>query len=175
MKAPATSTKCRSYNYDQEHGGYPLEWSNFATFNVWCCEEELCYSIELIASTVKCRGLLWTEKCLYVCLCQMSGGQKQYEKRNLDWHQKIDSKKIGCCCQVVIKLYLHTDTILGNYTNVHNHKVGSDNITYTWISGVAREQIKSMLVQKVDHKEIVHNQSLFLAPPSDLPVDMCCK
>ena len=83
-KAPATSTKCRSYNYDWEHGGYPLEWSDFATFNAWHREEELCYSIKLIASTVKCGGLLWTEKHLYVCSHQMSEGQKQYEKRNLD-------------------------------------------------------------------------------------------
>jgi len=165
MKALATSTKCGSYNYDQEHGRYLLEWSDFATFNAWCGEEELHYSIELIASTVKHGGPLWTEKHLYVCSCQMSRGRKQYEKRNPDWHCKIDSKKTGCCCQVVIKLYLHTDTILGNYTDVHNHEVGSDNITYMWMSGIAWEQIKSMLVQKVDRKEIIHNQSLFLVPP----------
>jgi hypothetical protein len=48
---------------------------------------------------------------------------------------------------------------------MHDHEVGSDNIAYTRMSGVAREQIKSMLVQKVDHKEIVRNQSLFSAPP----------
>jgi len=157
MKALATSTKCGSYNYDQEHGRYLLEWSDFATFNAWCGEEELHYSIELIASTVKHGGPLWTEKHLYVCSCQMSRGRKQYEKRNPDWHCKIDSKKTGCCCQVVIKLYLHTDTILGNYTNVHDHEVGLDNIAYTWMSGIAWEQIKSMLVQKVGCKEIVHN------------------
>ena len=40
---------------------------------------------------------------------------------------------------------------------MHNHEIGSDNITYTWMSGIAWEQIKSMLVQKVDQKEIVRN------------------
>jgi hypothetical protein len=61
-RASATLTKCRSYNYDWAHSGYLLEWSNLTTFSTWHCEEELRYSIELIASTVKQGGLLWTEK-----------------------------------------------------------------------------------------------------------------
>ena len=154
--APATSTKRGSYNYDREHS-YPLEWSDSAAFDAWRCEEELRYSIELIASTVKHGGPLWTEKRLYVCLRQLSGGRQQYEKKNPNWRRKIGSKKTGCRCRVVIKLYPHTDAILGNYTNIHDHDVGSDNIAYTRMSGVAREQIKSMLVQKVDQKEIVRN------------------
>jgi hypothetical protein len=48
---------------------------------------------------------------------------------------------------------------------MHDHKVSSDNITYTQMSGIVQEQIKSMLVQKVDHKEIVRNQCLLSAPP----------
>ena len=159
--APATSIKRGSYNYDRVHG-YPLEWSDFATFNAWRCEEELRYSIELIASTVK-RGAtvkrggpLWTEKRLYVCLRQPSGGRTEFEKKHPDWRCKIVSKKTGCHCRVVIKLYLHTNAILGNYTNTHDHEVSSENIAYTQMSHVAWEQIKSMLVQKVDHKEIVH-------------------
>ena len=158
---PATSIKRRSYNYDRVHG-YPLGWSDFAAFNVWCREEELHYSIELITSTikrgvmVKCGGPLWTEKWLYVCSHQPSGGRTEFEKKHLDWRCKIGSKKTGCRCWVVIKLYPHTDAILGNHTNMHNHEVGLENIAYTRMSHVAQEQIKSMLVQKVDCKEIVH-------------------
>jgi hypothetical protein len=48
---------------------------------------------------------------------------------------------------------------------MHDYEVGSDNIAYTWTSGIVQEQIKSMLVQKVDHKEIIRNQSLFSVPP----------
>jgi len=118
---------------------------------------------------VKCGGPLWTEKRLYVCSRQPSGGQKLYEKKNPGWKRKIDSKKKGCRCWVIIKLYLHTDTILGNYTNTHDHEIGSDNIAYMQMSGVAQEQIKSMLVQKVDHKEIVCNWNLFPAPPLICP------
>ena len=62
VRAPATSTKCGSYNYDWVHGGYPLEWSNLTAFSTWRCEEELQYSIKLIASMVKRGGPLWTEK-----------------------------------------------------------------------------------------------------------------
>jgi hypothetical protein len=47
---------------------------------------------------------------------------------------------------------------------MHNYKVSSDNITYMQMSDIMQEQIKSMLVQKMDHKEIICNQSLFLAP-----------
>lgn len=155
-ETPATSTRRGSFNYDREHG-FPLEWSNLAAFDAWRREEQLRYSIELIASTVKRGGPLWTEYRLYVCSHQLSGGRKQYEKKNPDWKRKIDSKKTGCRCRVTIKLYPHTDTILGHYTNTHDHEIGSGNIAYTRMTGVAREQIRSMLVQKVDHKEIVRN------------------
>jgi hypothetical protein len=165
----ATSTRRGSFNYDWERGDYPLEWSNLNAFNTWRREEELRYSIELIASTVKRGGPLWTKKRLYICSRQLSGGWKPYEKKNLGWKRKIGSKKKGSRCRVVIKLYLHTDTILGNYTNMHDHEIGSDNIAYTWMSGVAWEQIKLMLVQKVDHKEIVCNWNLFPAPPLICP------
>jgi len=156
-ETPATSTRRGSFNYDRECGNYPLEWSDLAAFNAWRQEEELCYSIELIASRVGSGGSLWTQNQLYICSRQLSGGQKEYKKKNPDWKRKIGSKKTGCHCRVIIKLYLHTNTILGNYRNVHDHEVSSDNIAYTWMSGIAWEQIKSMLVQKVDHKEIVCN------------------
>jgi len=54
-ETPATSTRRGSFNYDQERGEYPMEWSDLATFNAWRREEELHYSIELILSMVKCR------------------------------------------------------------------------------------------------------------------------
>jgi len=137
VETPATLTRRGSFNYNQERGKYPMEWSDLTAFNAWRQEEELRYSIKLILSVVKRGGPLWTERRVYVCSCQMSGGQKKYEKKNLGWHRKIDSKKTGCHCHVAIKLYPHTDTILGNYTNTHNHEIGSTNITYTRMLGVA--------------------------------------
>jgi len=153
----AASTRRGSFNYDWEHGDFPLEWSDLTTFNAWHQEEELCYSIELITSRVRSRGTLWTQNWLYVCSCQLSRGWKEYEKKKPDWNRKIGSKKTGCCCYIIIKLYPHTNTILGNYRNAYNYEVSLANIAYTWMSGIAQEQIKLMLVQKVDHKEIVRN------------------
>jgi hypothetical protein len=157
METPATLTRRGSFNYDQERGEYPMEWSDLTAFNAWCWEEELHYSIELILSVVKHRGPLWTERRVYLCSHQMSGGQKKYEKKNLGWHHKINSKKTSCHCCIAIKLYPHTDTILGNYMNMHVYEIGSANIAYMWMSGIAHEQIRSMLVQRVDHKEIICN------------------
>jgi hypothetical protein len=114
-----------------------MEWSNLAAFNTWCWEEELCYSIKLILSVVKHGGPLWTKRWVYVYLHQMSRGQKKYKKKNLGWHRKIDSKKTSCHCHVTIKLYPHTDTILGNYMNMRDHEIGLDNISYMWMLGVA--------------------------------------
>ena len=156
VETPATSTRRGSFNYDREHGVFTLEWANLAAFDAWRREEELRYSIELIASTVKRGGPLWTQYRLYVCSRQQSGGRKPYEKKK-DWNRKIDSKKTGCHCRVAIKLYLHTDIVLGHYTSTHDHETSSGNLAYMRMSGIAREQIRSMLVQKVDQKEIVRN------------------
>jgi len=79
----ATSTRRGSFNYNQDHSVLNWKWAQFATFNAWHWEEELCYSIELITSTVKPRGPLWTQYWLYVCSCQLSGSWKQYKKKNL--------------------------------------------------------------------------------------------
>ena len=75
-----------------------MEWSRPAKFEVWCQEEELAYSIELIASsTMHGRGqVLWTLKHVYMCSHQLSGGRSKYQKKHPDWHWKIESKKTGC-------------------------------------------------------------------------------
>jgi hypothetical protein len=80
----ATSTRRGSFNYDWEHGDFLLEWSDLSAFNAWHWEEELHYSIELIASRVRSRGTLWTQNRLYICSRQLSGGQKEYEKKKPD-------------------------------------------------------------------------------------------
>jgi hypothetical protein len=86
----------------------------------------------------------------------MSEGQKKYEKKHPDWQRKINSKKIGCHCQIKIKCYPYTLTILGRYAEEHNHKIQLANVAYTCLSQAAWDQIKIMLKQKVDQKEIVH-------------------
>jgi hypothetical protein len=57
-ETPANSTRSRSFYYDQVCGGYPMEWAGPAEFEVWCWEEELAYSIELIPSNTVHGGKL---------------------------------------------------------------------------------------------------------------------
>jgi hypothetical protein len=153
---PATSRRAGSFNYDREHG-FPLEWSNLAEFHAWRREEELAYSIELIGSTVRDgkKNPLWMKKRLFVCSRQPSGGKSKYQKKFPDRQRKIESKKSGCHCKIWIKLYYHTPIVLGRYETEHDHEIGLANIAYTRMSRGARDQIKNMLMQKVDPREIV--------------------
>ena len=154
-ETPANSTRSGSFYYDQVGSGYLMEWASPAEFEVWCQEEELTYFIELIASKTVHGGGLWTLKRVYVCSCQLSRGRSKYQKKHPDQHQKIQNKKMECQCSIIIKLYPHTTTILGQYVSKHDHEIGLVNIAYTWMSQVAREKIKYKLVQKIDPRKIV--------------------
>jgi hypothetical protein len=107
-ETPANSTKKGSFHYDWVRGGYLMEWAGPAEFEVWRQEEELAYSIELIASSTLHGENLWMLKRVYVCSHQLSGGQRKYERKFLDWQHKIGSKKMGCRCRIVVKYYPHT-------------------------------------------------------------------
>jgi hypothetical protein len=137
---------------------YPHEWCNIAEFDAWRRQEELAYSIDLIASRVARGNKLWTLRRLYVCSHQLSGGKKTQQKKCPD-RKTRDSKKTGCRCKIVIKRYPHTPIVLGRYEEEHDHEVGIANIAYTRISSASREQIKNMLEKKIDPREIVRDLS----------------
>ena len=153
-ESPATSIKKGSFNWDRENG-WTLEWAGFAEFEAWLKEEQLANSIEFVMSRTKTGKWLWAKRWTFVCSRQISGGQKEYDKKHPDSYRKVDSKKTGCHCQIEIKFYYHTITILGRYVQEHDHEIRSANIAYTRLSQTARDQIKVMLKQKVDQKEIV--------------------
>src|SRR5260221_7232212 len=153
-ECPATSESQGSFNWDREKGEFTLEWENLAEFERWRWDEEDIYSIELIASTTRAGGTHWSQRKLFVCGREPSGGGT-YTKKHPERELKIGTRKSGCRCQVVIKSYPHTPTILGRYLAEHDHEIGSANIVYTHLSGIAWEQIKTMLTQKIDRKEIV--------------------
>jgi hypothetical protein len=132
--------------------------ANLAEFDSWRRQEELAYSIELIISQTLV-GRLYTQKRTYICSCQQTGGERNYQKKFPDRKRKIESKKTGCSCHIMIKLYPHTSTILGRYEADHDHEIGLANIAYTRISRPARERIHTMLTQKMDRKEIVCKRS----------------
>jgi hypothetical protein len=155
-ESPATSKRKGSFNWDRENG-WAMEWANIAEFEIWLKEEQLAKSIDFVLSSTRPGKRLWTKKSTYVCSRQMSGGQSMYEKKHPDRQRKIDTKKTGCRCHVIIKHYPHTLTILGYYADKHDHEIQLANIAYTRLSQAAREKIKVMLKQKVDQKEIVCN------------------
>ena len=153
-KNPATSKRRGGFNWNRENG-WDMEWADIAEFEVWLREEQLAKSIEFVLSSTKPGTWLWTKKRTYVCSRQISGGQKTYERKHPDWKRKFDSKKTGCHCQIVIKFYPHTLTILGRYSQEHDHEIQLANVAYTRLSQAAQDQIKIMLKQRVDQKEIV--------------------
>ena len=141
-----------SFNWDREKGDFNHEWASLAEFDRWRQEEEHIYSIEFIASSSQAGGIHWTRCQLFVCRRKQSGGYvKQHPRRE----NKIGTRKSGCHCEIVIKQYPHTSIVLGHYVAEHNHKIGFANIAYLCLSGTARERIKTMLMQKVEHHEIV--------------------
>jgi hypothetical protein len=158
-ETPANLRKKGSFNYDREKGGYAHEWASLAEFDAWRQQEELAYSIELVTARTGTGGWLFTQKKTYYCLHQETGAEKNYQKKFPDQKRKIESKKTGCWCQLTIKLYPHTPTILERYEANHDHEIGIANLAYTQMSRPAQEKIIAMLMQRIDHKEIMRKIS----------------
>jgi hypothetical protein len=157
VEDPATSRKQGSFNYDREHGRWPLEWEDLANFEAWHWDKELLHSIEIISSSTAHggKGSLWVRCHVLICRRSWSGGKSNYIKKDPKQKQKIGSKKIGCHYRLVIKHYLHTPLILGHLEQEHDHETGLQNIIYTQMSHQGQEKIKFMLRQKIDPREIV--------------------
>src|SRR5713226_8587743 len=81
---------------------------------------------------------------------------KNYVKKTT-CERKIDSKWIEgrCPCSIQIKMYPHTDTILGRYNPDHSHPVGKDNLRYIRIRVSTRALIEDWVHYGVTDLEIV--------------------
>ena len=167
-ESPATSRKKGSFNWDREKGGFNLEWANLAEFDMWRRIEESTCSIQFITSTSRKGGIHSGQKKIYVCSREYFGGGTTYEKKYPKRHRKIGTNKTGCGCRITIKQYHHTPTVLGRYAAKHDHEIGTANIAYTRLSGTAQEQIKDMLTQKIDRRQIVssHTQNGLATNPN---------
>ena len=160
-----------SFDYDREKGGYDLKWTDLAEFDAWRRQQELAYSIELILSRTR-SGTEFTQRRTYRCSRARTGGEKPYQKKHPDWNRKLDSKKTGCRCQLTIKLYSDTPTVLGRYDNAdHDHEIGLANIANTRMTHAARMKINEMLTQQIDHKEIVCKTISIVNHKSDQSTD----
>jgi hypothetical protein len=78
-----------------------------------------------------------------------------------DREQKIPSKKTGCPCNIMIKCYPDTEIVLRHYENMHNHPIGIANAPFMRLTAKSREQMREMVIQKIDLREIVHNHISF--------------
>ena len=69
------------------------------------------------------------------------------------WDCTISSKKTGCSCCLVIKLYPDTNTMLDEYEGKHDHPLGDNNLQFLRLSENTRKNI-SWLCQIVEDEEI---------------------
>ena len=155
---PATSTGRGSFHSDQRTG-YDLQWPDIDAFEEWRRSEERAHTIELRVAKVEHGAgtlgrTLWTTKHVYRCARQRVG-QKADQITHPERQRKTPRKGTGCRCQIVIKRYPHTPVVLGRYVTEHNHDLGANNLPYMRLSDGARQQIMSLLIQKVDTREIV--------------------
>ena len=158
-KRRVTSLRQGSLAYDHEKGGMTLEWANDEKFQEWLAAEESDNAIELIVSNTKysADSQLWRERRVLRCSREFTGGKVNYQKKT-QWERKILSKKTGCQCCLIIKLYLETESILGKYEQQHNHPVGNDNLRFTRLSGKIRNLVMDMVYTGIDSQVIVESQ-----------------
>ena len=151
-----TRTGRGSLHYDREFGNFNQIWTCFADFERWRQEQGQIHSIELsLAKTLRGINYLW--KRVYKCGREGTGGKKPYEKKNTGQIRNLGSKRTGCTCQVIVKAYPGTDTLLGKYIEDHDHPIGIDNLIYTRVSKKAKEKARELLQQGVQPRRIVCN------------------
>src|SRR4051812_45829577 len=83
-----------SFDQDWKSGRYSLCWESWAEFDAWRSLQERTKVIELRRKECrqpKCSNA-WTEKHLFVCARQGTGGIKSY-KRKTDWARNVKSKR----------------------------------------------------------------------------------
>ncbi|KAK6996230.1 hypothetical protein R3P38DRAFT_2566036, partial [Favolaschia claudopus] len=96
----------------------------------------------------------------FVCSRKGTGGVKTYAKAHPEWKQKQESMRTDCPCVLLVKTYPNVSTVLGNYTDEHNHDLGNQNLRFTRISKETREYIAGLLRLKVSPNHIVRLASI---------------
>jgi hypothetical protein len=134
-----------------------LEWANEDAFLAWRAAEESEKTIELIVSkVVHSDSPIWRERRVLKCSREWACGRPAQNKAAEGKRdRKIPSKKTGCRCRLTIKLYQHTDTILGKYENEHDHPLGEDNLRFTRLTDNIKNLVTIMVRTRIDGKVIV--------------------
>ncbi|KAJ7605973.1 hypothetical protein DFH06DRAFT_1019876, partial [Mycena polygramma] len=157
---PAKATR-GSFEYDLGTGKYQKQWTDWAEFLLWRSQEERDKSIELrLVNTYQGAAGVYERQCRYVCSRAGTGGVKTYTKLNPAWIHKLPSKRTDCPCCLLVKQYPGTSTVLGNYSEDHNHAIGNENLRFTQIPRETKEYIAGLLRLKVspDHiLQLIHH------------------
>jgi hypothetical protein len=160
IEDPATTARYGSITHDRKRGKMTMEWANEGEFLAWLAAEESDKSIELIVShTAHSDSPLWRARRILKCSREWTGGQPAQNKSaataSSRQNRKIPSKKTGCRCCLTIKLYRHTETILGKYENEHNHPLGDENLRFTRLSDMTRDLVMDMVHMRIEPKAIM--------------------
>ena len=90
----------------------------------------------------------------YRCTREFTGGKK--DRQNITRLERaIPLKKTGCRCTLTIKMYPHTDKILGKYNEEHDHTIGDDNLRFTRLSDTTKELIMELACAGVHAKAMM--------------------
>jgi len=115
-----------SFEHDIHTGGYDLRWSNMEEFESWKLSEEEASTIEFLCKEkvppIGDAAHLWKKKLIFICAHGFTGGKDNYTKKTS--HEcKLPAKRVGCPCRLTIKLYPHTNEVLGSYHKSHSHEI----------------------------------------------------
>jgi hypothetical protein len=154
---PATSQRLGSITYDRQRRP-THEWSSLDEFHTWRMNEELDHGIELLVAQKRSSAdnPLWREKRIYVCSRQGTGGKCKYARKHADRFSRTRStKRTGCRCRIVVKMYHHVSTVLGWYRAEHDHATGIANLQFTRLPDSTRAHALDLLRTNVDPKDVV--------------------
>ena len=153
---------CGSFEHDIHTGGYDLCWSNMEEFESWKLSEEEASTIEFLCKEkvppIGDAAHLWKKKIFFICAHGFTGGKDNYTKKTSHEH-KLPAKRVGCPCRLTIKLYPHTNEVLGSYHKSHSHEIGKKNTRFTHLRKETRAEIEHLLCLGVEPHKVV---SLFL-------------
>ncbi|KAF7372258.1 SWIM-type domain-containing protein [Mycena venus] len=144
-----------SFQHDLASGKYQKQWKSWRDFEAWLAAEQEQHALEFRLVNTYTGSCLYTRQLRYVCSRAGTGGQKEYVKLHPDWNRKRGPKRTDCKCTLIVKQYPDISTVLGNYSDVHDHDLGNANLPFTQIPKAAREQIAGLLRMKVAPEHIL--------------------
>lgn len=158
------STFTGDYEKDLHSGKFNKSWGSLPAMQAWILAEEdvvvMDLRLKMRQEHVAGEQGAWMHRYYYNCARQGTGGLSKYVKKNPEWNQKNGSRQTGCVCQLLVKSYPNTPTLLGQYVSEHSHPIGEANARYTMLSKPTRIKIAESLCKGVTSERVVCHISL---------------